>query len=175
MKQKLWNYRAIALAWLWAVALMAVPAVSAQTLTVSGTVTDPTGEVLIGVSVSVKGEQQHAVATDFDGNYTLEAVPAGGTLVFSYVGFKAVEEPVGGRSKIDVTMTEDNELLDEVVVVGYGSLSRKELSSSIVQVNRDDFQRGAMNSPMEMLTGKVAATDLRDISSIRFFPSRSAR
>lgn len=57
MKQKLWNYRAIALAWLWAVALMAVPAVSAQTLTVSGTVTDPTGEVLIGVSVSVKGEQ----------------------------------------------------------------------------------------------------------------------
>ncbi len=165
MKQKLWNYRAIALAWLWAVALMAVPAVSAQTLTVSGTVTDPTGEVLIGVSVSVKGEQQHAVATDFDGNYTLEAVPAGGTLVFSYVGFKAVEEPVGGRSKIDVTMTEDNELLDEVVVVGYGSLSRKELSSSIVQVNRDDFQRGAMNSPMEMLTGKVAGLNVSSTAS----------
>lgn len=154
MKKKLWNYRAFALALLWVMALMSVPCASAQTLTVSGTVTDPAGEVLIGVSVSVKGEQQHAVATDFDGNYTLEAVPSGGTLVFSYVGFKAVEQPVNGRTKIDVTMSEDNELLDEVVVVGYGSLSRKELSSSIVQVNREDFQRGAMNSPWRCLPAK---------------------
>lgn len=165
MKKKLWNYRAFALALLWVMALMSVPCASAQTLTVSGTVTDPAGEVLIGVSVSVKGEQQHAVATDFDGNYTLEAVPSGGTLVFSYVGFKAVEQPVNGRTKIDVTMSEDNELLDEVVVVGYGSLSRKELSSSIVQVNREDFQRGAMNSPMEMLTGKVAGLNVSSTAS----------
>ncbi|MDE6643207.1 MAG: carboxypeptidase-like regulatory domain-containing protein, partial [Muribaculaceae bacterium] len=134
------------------IALMAAPFISAQTVNVSGTVSDPTGEVLIGVSVSVKGNPTHGIATDFDGRYTLSDVPSDGTLVFSYVGFKAVEVPVQGKTKIDVIMTEDSELLDEVVVVGYGSLSRKELSSSIVQVNRDDFQKGAMNNPMEMLT-----------------------
>ena len=129
-------------------------------LNVSGTVTDPTGEALIGVSVSVKGDQKHGIATGFDGDYTLSDVPSDATLVFSYVGFKPVEEPVNGRTSINVTMHEQSELLDEVVVVGYGSLSRKELSSSIVQVNRDDFQKGAMNSPMEMLTGKVAGLNV---------------
>ena len=165
MKKKPWNSRAFTLTMLWVIALMAAPFVSAQTVNVSGTVSDPVGEVLIGVSVSVKGDQKHAIATDFDGNYTLSDVPSDGTLVFSYVGFKAVEVPVNGRTKIDVTMHEDSELLDEVVVVGYGSLSRKELSSSIVQVNRDDFQNGAMNSPMEMLTGKVAGLNVSSTAS----------
>ena len=145
---------------LWALVLMAAPLASAQTLNVSGVVSDPTGEVLIGVSVSLKGDQKIAVATDYDGAYTLSGIPSDGTLVFSYVGFQAVEAPVNGRTQIDVTMHEDSELLDEVVVVGYGSLSRKELSSSIVQVNRDDFQKGAMNNPMEMLTGKVAGLNV---------------
>ena len=150
---------------LWTLALVIAPLATAQSLNVSGTVSDATGEVLIGVSVSVKGNERNACATDFDGNYTLKSVPADGTLIFSYVGFKAVEVPVKGRSKIDVTMEEDSELLDEVVVVGYGSLSRKELSSSIVQVNRDDFQKGAMNSPMEMLTGKVAGLNVSSTAS----------
>ena len=160
MKQKPWNLRAFTAAVLWVIALMTAPFVTAQTVNVSGTVSDQTGEVMIGVSVSVKGDQKHAAATDFDGNYTLNNVPSNGTLVFSYVGFGAVEVAVNGRTKIDVTMQEDSELLDEVVVVGYGSLSRKELSSSIVQVNRDDFQKGAMNNPMEMLTGKVAGLNV---------------
>ncbi|MDE5812181.1 MAG: TonB-dependent receptor plug domain-containing protein, partial [Muribaculaceae bacterium] len=143
-----------------ALALMASPAVSAQLLTVSGTVSDPIGDELFGVSVSVKGNQTHGTATDIDGKFSLNNVPADATLVFSYVGFRTVEEAVNGRTTINVTMDENAELLDEVVVVGYGSLSRKELSSSIVQVNRDDFQKGAMNSPMEMLTGKVAGLNV---------------
>ena len=165
MNRNPWNLRSVALTMLWVLALVTAPFASAQSVNVSGTVTDPTGEVLIGVSVSVKGDQKHGMATDFDGNYSLSGVPADGTLVFSYVGFQSVEQPINGRTKIDVTMQEDSEILDEVVVVGYGSLSRKELSSSIVQVNRDDFQKGAMNSPMEMLTGKVAGLNVSSTAS----------
>ena len=165
MDRTAWNLRACVLTVLWTLALIAAPSVSAQLLKVSGTVTDPTGEVLIGVSVSVKDDQKHGTATDMDGNYTLSDIAPDATLVFSYVGFQAVEETVKGRNRIDVIMHEDGELLDEVVVVGYGSLSRKEVSSSIVQVNRDDFQKGAMNSPMEMLTGKVAGLNVSSTAS----------
>ncbi|MDE6463292.1 MAG: TonB-dependent receptor plug domain-containing protein, partial [Muribaculaceae bacterium] len=132
---------------------------TAAALTVSGTVTDTTGEVLIGVSVTVK-DTAKATVTDLDGNYTLTGIEENATLQFSYVGFKGVEVAVNGRSTVNVTMAEDSEILDEVVVVGYGSLSRKELSSSIVQVNRDDFQQGAMNNAMEMLSGKVAGLNV---------------
>lgn len=145
-----------------AIALATLVSVSAwsQNLTVTGTVTDPIGEVLIGVSVSVKGDQTKGTATDIDGQYSLSNVPSNATLVFSYVGFQAVEVPVNGKTVVDAMMHEDNELLDEVVVIGYGSLSKKEVSSSIVQVNAADFQKGAMNSPMEMLAGKVAGLNV---------------
>lgn len=126
---------------------------------VTGKVSDPTGEALIGVSVTVKG-QPTGVTTDIDGNYSITGVDPKATLVFSYVGFRQEEVAVKGRTNIDVTMYEDNELLDEVVVVGYGSLSRKELSSSIVQINKEDFQQGAMNNAMEMLSGKVAGLNV---------------
>lgn len=159
MKQAPRNLRALAFALIGICALALSPSLLAATLSVSGTVTDPTGEALIGVSVSIKG-QNTGVTTDIDGHYNLASVADNATLVFSYVGFKAVEEPVRGRTKIDVVLHEDNELLDEVVVVGYGSLSRKELSSSIVQVNKDDFQQGAMNNAMEMLSGKVAGLNV---------------
>ncbi len=159
MKQAPRNLRALAFALIGICALALSPSLRAAALSVTGTVTDPTGEALIGVSVTVKG-QNSGVTTDIDGNYSLVSVADNATLVFSYVGFKAVEEPVRGRTKIDVVMHEDNELLDEVVVVGYGSLSRKELSSSIVQVNKDDFQQGAMNNAMEMLSGKVAGLNV---------------
>ena len=165
MNRKPWNLRAFILMAIWMFALMAAPFASAQLLNVSGTVSDQTGESLIGVSVSVKGDQTHGMATDFDGNYTLTKVPSDGTLVFSYIGYKTVEVPVKGRTKIDLIMEEDVEVLEEVVVVGYGSLSRKELSSSIVQVNRDAFQKGAMNTPMEMLNGKVAGLNVSSTAS----------
>lgn len=160
MNNKPWNLRVLLSLSLWLAALFMTPMAFAVPVTVSGTVSDPLGEVLIGVSVSVKGDQKHGTVTDFDGHYSISDIESNATLIFSYVGFQAVEVAVNGRDKIDVTMHEDSELLDEVVVVGYGSLSRKEVSSSIVQVNRDDFQKGAMNSPMEMLTGKVAGLNV---------------
>ena len=160
MNREPWNVRAVVLSVLWTLALIAAPAMKGQQLTVSGTVSDPTGDVLIGVTVSVKGDQKHGTSTDIDGNYSLTNINPDATLVYSYVGFGAVEEKVNGRTTIDVTLREDAELLNEVVVVGYGSLSRKEVSSSIVQVNRDDFAQGAMNNPMEMLAGKVAGLNV---------------
>ena len=130
---------------------------------VSGTVTDANGETVIGATVMVKGTTNGA-ATDMDGKYALKNVPADATIVFSSLGYKTVEEKVNGRSVIDVVMSGDQQLLDEVVVVGYGSLSRKELTSSIVQVDKDQFQQGGMNNVMEMLTGKVAGLNVSTVS-----------
>lgn len=137
---------------------------SAETLTVQGVVSDSTGESLIGATVTVKGTS-NATATDIDGNYVLSNVDSKGTLVISYIGYATKEVAVNGQSKIDVTLQENQELLEEVVVVGYGSLSRKELSSSIVQVDKSDFQQGAMNNPMEMLVGKVAGLNVNTTSA----------
>ncbi len=158
MKKLLRNLRALTFGLCGLLGAVFAPGAEAA-INVSGTVTDPTGEALIGVSVTIKG-QATGVTTDIDGHYSLAGVDEKATLLFSYIGFEATEEAVRGRTVIDVVMHEDNELLDEVVVVGYGSLSRKELSSSIVQVNKDDFQQGAMNNAMEMLSGKVAGLNV---------------
>lgn len=160
MNRKPWNLRAIVFSISQTLVLVAAPLFAQAQLKVSGTVSDPTGEVLIGVSVSVKGKPTLGTSTNVDGRYTLNDVPEDGTLIFSYVGFKAQEIAVKGRNVVDAVLHENQELLDEVVVVGYGSLSRREVSSSIVQVNKSDFQTGAMNNPMEMLTGKVTGLNV---------------
>lgn len=160
MNRKPWNLRAIVFSISQTLVLVAAPLFAQAQLKVSGTVSDPTGEVLIGVSVSVKGKPTLGTSTNIDGRYTLNDVPEGGTLIFSYVGFAAQEIAVKGRNVVDAVLHENQELLDEVVVVGYGSLSRREVSSSIVQVNKSDFQTGAMNNPMEMLTGKVTGLNV---------------
>ncbi len=146
--------RLMLLAWLLTASLVAM----AQT-TVSGTVSDDMGEPLIGASVLVKGTS-NGVATDVDGRYSLNNVPAKAVLIVSYIGYTTVEVEVAGRSTVDVTLRENQQVLDEVVVVGYGSLQRKELSSSIVQVDKADMLQGAMNNPMEMLSGKVAGLNV---------------
>ena len=160
MNRKPWNLRAIVFSISQTLVLVAAPLFAQAQLKVSGTVSDPTGEVLIGVSVSVKGKPTLGTSTNVDGRYTLNDVPEDGTLIFSYVGFAAQEIAVKGRNVVDAVLHENQELLDEVVVVGYGSLSRREVSSSIVQVNKSDFQTGAMNNPMEMLTGKVTGLNV---------------
>ena len=126
---------------------------------VTGTVTDREGEPLIGATILVKGTQQGNV-TDIDGRYELPNVADDATLVFSYVGYKTLNEKVASRDVVNVVLDSNDQTLDEVVVVGYGSLSRRELSSSIVQVDRADFQQGAMNNAMEMMTGKVAGLNV---------------
>ena len=146
------------------VMLLAVSAAGAfAQLTVKGTVTDPEGEPIIGAPVYVKGTA-NAVNTDIDGNYELKGVAKDAVLRFSYVGFKAHEEKVAGRTEINVTLQEDNNL-QEVVVVGYGSLTKKEVTSSIVQIDKEKFQQGAMNNAMELITGKVAGLNVSNTAS----------
>lgn len=132
-------------------------------INVKGTVTDTAGEPIIGASILVQGTAT-GVVTDYDGNFALH-VPDNGTLVISYVGYVTQTVAIQNRSHINLILEEDSELLDEVVVVGYGSLSRKELSSSIVQVDKENFQQGAMGNPMELLTGKVAGLNVNNTES----------
>ena len=93
--------------------------VSAQNVTVKGTVKDKTGETVIGASVVEKGNTSNGTITDIDGNYTI-SVPANATIVFSYVGMTTQEASVKGKTQIDIVMEDDAQALEEVVVIGYG-------------------------------------------------------
>ena len=131
---------------------------SAQKISISGIVTDTNGEPLIGVSVMVTSTNI-GTATDFDGKYTLEA-DAKGKLKFSYVGFQTVEESINGRTDIDVRLKEDSELLDEVVVIGYGTMDKKELTSAISHVGEKDFLTVSSLDPTMMIQGKVPGVSI---------------
>lgn len=129
--------------------------VSAQT-TIRGHVKDDTGESVIGASVVVKGTNNGTV-TDFDGNFSLEC-KAGATLVFTYIGFNPQE--LAAKNGMEVTMSEDIAQLNEVVVVGYGSMAKKEISSSVVQISKDQFNQGVASDPMALIAGKVAGLNV---------------
>lgn len=131
---------------------------SAQQIDINGTVTDSTGEPLIGVSVTVPGTAMGA-ATDFDGKYSLQA-DAKAKLRFSYVGYETHEEAVNGRNVIDVVMKEDSEVLSEVVVIGYGTMDKKELTSAISHVGEKDFLSVSSLDPSMMIQGKVPGVSI---------------
>src|SRR5690606_23974076 len=120
-------------------ALACMGFVQAQT-TVSGVVSDQNGP-LPGASVVVKGTT-NGTQTDFDGNYQLSNVPEDATLVFSYVSFKTQEVPVNGQTSLDVVLEADTQSLEEVVVVGYGTQTRKEVTSAVASVKAEDFNQG---------------------------------
>ena len=138
-----------------AAAMLFTLTISAQT-TISGHVKDDTGEDIIGASVVVKGTQGGTV-TDFDGNFKVQCKP-GTTLVITYVGF--VPQEVKAQDGMDITLKEDVAQLNEVVVVGYGSLAKKEISSSVVQISKDQFNQGAASDPMALVAGKVAGLNV---------------
>ena len=126
-----------------------------QSKTVKGVVVDGTGEPIIGANVVVKGTTQGNI-TDFDGKFTIENVPADAILQISYIGYKTQEIPVKGQSNFEIKLLEDSETLEEVVVVGYGSSVKKDLTTAVTSVKSKDFLAGAVNDPMQMVDGKVA-------------------
>ncbi len=138
--------------------LAGIQIMSAQQINISGTVTDPTGEPLIGVSVTVPGTKTGA-ATDIDGNYSIQA-DAKAKLKFSYVGYKTLEESINGRAVINVEMHEDSEVLSEVVVIGYGTMDKKELTSAISHVGEKDFLSISSLDPSMMIQGKVPGVSI---------------
>ena len=129
--------------------------VSAQT-TISGHVKDDTGEDVIGATILEKGTSNGTV-TDLDGNFKLECKD-GATLVVSYIGYDPQE--VKARNGIEITLSEDVAQLNEVVVVGYGSMAKKEISSSVVQISKDQFNQGAASDPMALIAGKVSGLNV---------------
>ena len=131
---------------------------SAQQISIKGTVTDPSGNPLIGVSVTVPGTRIGA-ATDIDGNFSLEA-DSKGKLKFSYIGYETMEEAINGRKVINVVMKENSEVLDEVVVIGYGTMDKKELTSAISHVGEKDFLTVSSLDPSMMIQGKVPGVSI---------------
>ncbi len=133
--------------------------VSAQNVTVKGTVKDKTGETVIGASVVEKGNTSNGTITDIDGNYTL-SVPSNATIVFSYVGMTTQEVSVKGKTTIDIVMEDDAQALEEVVVIGYGSVKKKDLTGSVSTVNSDVLAAVPVANATEALTGKMAGVQI---------------
>ena len=123
----------------------------AQNITVRGHVKDALGGV-IGANVVEKGNTTNGTITDLDGNFTL-TVPQGATLVVSFIGYKSQE--VAAAPSVVVTLQDDAELLETVVVIGYGSVKKNDLTGSVTAIKADEINRGAITSPDQMLQGKV--------------------
>ena len=133
-------------------------AASAQALTVTGTVTSAAdGEPLIGASVTVKGASE-GVTTDIDGNYTIK-VADGTTLTFSYVGFTSRDIKVNG-ARLDVALTENSESLNELVVVGYGTMKKKLVTGATAQIKGDDIAKMNTTSPLQAMQGQLPGVNI---------------
>ncbi len=143
------------------VALFSVLAItaSAQSKSVSGTVVDKTGEPVIGASVVVKGTTNGTI-TDFDGNFSLQGVPNNGTIQISFVGYKTQDISVAGKSTVKVTLVEDTEMLDEVVVVGYGVQKKSDVTGAMASVGAEQLAARPVNNAFEALQGKAAGVDI---------------
>lgn len=155
MPRKVKNMRAVLLM-IFAVLSLSV---SAQNITLSGNVKDTTGEPIIGASIVEKGNTNNGTITDFDGNFSLK-VPANTTVIVSYIGMKTQEVAIKGKTKIDVTLTDDAKALDEVVVIGYGTARRKDLTGSVATVSSETLAAIPVANATEALQGKMAGVQI---------------
>lgn len=139
-----------------AILFMSPILMSAQEM-INGNVQDDQGTDLPGVSVMIQGTTK-GTATDFDGNFELEVDDANAILVFSYVGYTNVELPA--TSNMNVVLTESAESLDEVVLIGYGSTTKKDATGAVEKVSVKEFNVGAINSAEQLITGKTAGVNV---------------
>lgn len=130
-----------------------------QQKTITGQVVDSKGETIIGANVMEKGTTNGTI-TDFDGNFTLN-VSSKATLVISYIGYKSVEVPASAlKSGMKVTLKEDTEVMDEVVVIGYGTQRKGDVTSAIASVKAEDFTIGKVGDAADLIKGKVAGLSI---------------
>ena len=122
---------------------------------VTGKVKDSSGEPVIGASVVVKGNNTMGTITDFDGNFMLD-VPAKSVLVISYIGYVTQEVPTAGKNSLEIVLKEDTKTLDEVVVIGYGTQRKGDVTSSVASVKADNFVKGAVKDVGQLIQGTVA-------------------
>ncbi len=146
--------------------------------TVTGTVVDNYGEPIIGANVVVKGSQEGTM-TDADGNFSLKNVSDNATLKVSFMGYATQEVSVAGKSKINVTLEEDNQMLDEVVMVGYGVQRKSDVTGAVLHVDDKKLMNRPVANALEALQGKAAGVDITtnerpgELGSIRIRGSRS--
>jgi TonB-linked SusC/RagA family outer membrane protein len=143
-----------------------------KNVTVKGTVKDKSGEAIIGASVKVKGSATGTI-TDVNGNFTLNVRP-GAVLEISYVGYKPQTVTTRGGQNIRITLTEDSKVMDEVVVIGYGTQKKGDVTSAVASVKADDFTIGNIGDAGDLIKGKVAGLNItkgngdpNDVSAIR--------
>ncbi|MCC8114398.1 MAG: TonB-dependent receptor [Bacteroidales bacterium] len=145
--------------WLLTVMLLWALSAAAQS-TVTGTVFDPTGEPVIGASVTEKG-QTMGVTTDIDGRFSIKVSnPKSAVLVVRYVGMDTKEVPVNGKSSIGITLSDSSVALDEVVVVGYGTQKRSDITGSVASLSEDQMRQTIVTNADQMLQGKVAGVQV---------------
>ena len=127
--------------------------------TITGTITDDRGDAVISATVQVKGTTI-GTTTDLDGKYSIEVPEGSTTLMFSYIGFATQEVELSASNVVDVEMSEDAAILDEIVVVGYGTQTRKEVTSAVASVKSEDFNQGNVQDPVQLVQGKVAGLSI---------------
>ena len=138
--------------------------IQAQSSKITGYVKDQSGEPLIGVNVMEKGTTNGTV-TDLNGFYSIVAKASNAVLNFSYIGYRNQEIPVAGKKLINVTMKDDSETLDEVVVVGYGTMRKSDVTGSIGVAKGDDLTKNQNFSALDNLRGKVSGVNIFSNSS----------
>lgn len=137
---------------LWLVGVLLSVQAFAQGITVKGVVKDNTGEPVIGANVLVKNTTNGTI-TDFDGNFTLNA-NKGDIVVISFIGYKTQELPAAAM--MNVILKDDSEMLDDVVVIGYGSVKKNDAIGSVTAIKPDELSKGITTNAQDMLAGKVA-------------------
>lgn len=132
-----------------------------QNIQVKGLVVDETGEPVIGATVKEKGNERFGTATDIDGNFSIKVSKPNATLLFTYVGMENESVSLGGRTEITVTMKESSLNLNEVVVVGYGTMRKRDLSGAMSQIKSDDLMKGGSTDVSRALQGKLAGVQIQ--------------
>lgn len=150
-KHSIFKWKGLLLGILWTVTM----GLFAQNVSVRGTVTDDTGMTVIGATIIVEGNTNIGTTTDYDGNYQLNNVPSNSNLVLSYVGMKTQKIAVNGRTVIDVVMHPDNELLDELVVVGYGVQKKANLTGSVASIDAESLEARPVASVSAAMAGTM--------------------
>ncbi len=133
-----------------------------QGQTVNGTVKDINGQPLIGANIIEKGTS-NGIQSDFDGNFTITVSDANAILVVSYLGYINIEVPLKGQTNIDLILEEDTSQLDEIVLIGYGTQKKEEITSSIVRIDAESFNAGNVNDANQLLQGKVAGLNISKV------------
>lgn len=140
---------------------VAIGVIHAQRITVQGTVMDNAlNEPIIGATILDKDNSTNGTVTDYDGNFSLSVAP-NATLIISYVGYITQEIPVNGRTSINISMEEDKQLLDEVVVIGYGSTRKDDLSMAVSTVKLDATMKSRPSNLTSMMQGSVPGVTIQ--------------